>query len=196
MYFENFDLVGKTLFQAGLNSSHSGNISVFDRSTNIVYIKRTGTMLHALKISDIVTVDIDTLENAEHASSELPAHIALYKNTKANAIVHCHPPTAIGLSLQRKFIDNDYSTDYRYSEIPMEDIESNYHLKNSVFITKEVAYGKPLSIILPKYFNQNNTIIARGHGSFSIGKTLEECLHYATTLEQACKIFVTMKNSN
>lgn len=191
MYFDNFDLVGKTLFQAGLNSSHSGNISIFDRKQNTVHIKRSGAMLHALKTSDIVAVDIDTLENSDLASSELPTHITIYKNTDANAIVHCHPPTAIGISIIKLNTDE---APYLVKIIPLRDVEAIYHLKK-VPITKELAYGKELADTLPAYFTKDvNTAVVRGHGSFSIGDTLEECLHYATTLEQACKIFVTMSN--
>lgn len=199
MYFDNFDLVGKTLFQAGLNSSHSGNISVIDRKQNTVYIKRSGAMLHSLKMNDIVAVDINTLENSEYASSELPAHIALYKNTKANAIVHCHPPIAIGLSMARTECKiapafGPYGGARKFINIPLEDVESKFHLKY-VPITKEISYGNDLAQVIHNYFKEGiNTVIARGHGSFSIGETLEECLHYATTLEQACKIFVTVKS--
>lgn len=198
MYFDNFDLIGKTLFQAGLNSSRSGNISIFDRKTNTIYIKRSGAMLHALKITDIVAVDITTLENSEWASSELPAHIALYKNTDASAIVHCHPPTAVGISLaEGKVMFTEFGPAggrQNYNNIPLIDVESKYHLK-TVPITPVSAYGKGLATALPPYFNNDsNTVVVRGHGSFSIGETLEECLHYATTLEQACKIFVTMNN--
>lgn len=188
MYFENFDLVGKTLFQAGLNSSHSGNISIFDRKQNIVYIKRSGAMLHALKENDIIKVYLDSMLNYELASSELPAHIAIYKNTNANAIVHCHPINAVALSLMNA-----------YTFIPLKDVESIYHLKK-VPITVEAWYGESLAKNIFAYFNNAlyntsiNTVVVRGHGSFSIGETLEECLHYATTLEQACKIFVAMNN--
>src|SRR4030067_2947613 len=134
MYFENFDLIGKTLFQAGLNSSHSGNISIFDRGQNTVYIKRSGAMLHALKMTDIVAVDINTLENAEFASSELPAHIAIYENTDATAIVHCHPPTAVGVSLaENKTSITEFGPvvgwGFSYNKIPLADVEAKYHLK-------------------------------------------------------------------
>lgn len=197
MYFDNFDLVGKTLFQAGLNSSHSGNISVFDRKQNTIYIKRSGAMLHSLKINDIVAVDINTLENSEYASSEAPAHISLYKNTKANAIVHCHPPTAIGISQAKsKFKISEFGPSaggIMYNSIPLYDVESLYHLKY-VPITAESSYGKDLANVLPQYFvAAANTVVVRGHGSFSIGESLEECLHYSTILEQACKIFIISK---
>lgn len=188
MYFDNFDLVGKTLFQAGLNSSHSGNISIFDRKQNIVYIKRSGAMLHALKENDIVKVYLDTMKNSELASSELPAHIAIYENTNASAVVHCHPISAVALSLLNM-----------YTFMPLKDVESIHHLKK-VPITTEMSHGENLAENIFAYFDNRiyktniNTVVVRGHGSFSIGETLEECLHYVTTLEQACKIFITMKS--
>ena len=88
--------IGKFLFQEGLNHSHSGNLSI--RHNDQVYITKTGSMLFNLTQDDIVTGSIG-VPHIKDASMEYIVHRAIYINSNAKAIVHCHPIFTTVLSL-------------------------------------------------------------------------------------------------
>ncbi|HWI54246.1 MAG TPA: class II aldolase/adducin family protein, partial [Desulfobacteria bacterium] len=97
MYRE-FSQIGRDLFLQGLNSSHSGNMSI--RLGDRLVITRRGSMLGRLKESDLIETGLD--KNDSHitlASTEIGVHRSIYKNTSALSIVHAHPVYATALSL-------------------------------------------------------------------------------------------------
>lgn len=98
MPLSEFQTVGRTLFRAGLITGSSGNLSI--RLDSHLLITRHGSGLNALTQSDLIETGIDKNDaQTPLASSELPVHRAIYKVTKARAIVHSHAPHAVALSL-------------------------------------------------------------------------------------------------
>ena len=88
---KDFQLIGQDLFLAGLNSSHSGNLSI--RQGDRLVITRRGSMLGRLTERDLIETGLE--KNDSHitlASTEIRVHRAIYKNTAALAVVHAHPP--------------------------------------------------------------------------------------------------------
>ncbi|OGH61495.1 MAG: hypothetical protein A3I06_02545 [Candidatus Lindowbacteria bacterium RIFCSPLOWO2_02_FULL_62_12] len=80
---------GEKLLALGINTTHSGNVSV--RSETEIFITRTGSRLDRLAESDVISVGLNE-EGKGIASVELPMHRAIYQNTPAKAILHAHPP--------------------------------------------------------------------------------------------------------
>ena len=79
---------GKKMVERGLVSAHAGNIS--KRIGNSMLISMHGTMLDELE-GKIVQVTLDAPSPSDHlASSELPMHRAIYRQTEANAVFHGH----------------------------------------------------------------------------------------------------------
>src|SRR5690606_27294601 len=102
----------------------------------------------------------------------------------ALAIIHCHPRTAIALSLSR-------------DEIVPIDNEASYLLKKVPVVAEEFASGTiEMSNTVADALRQYKIIMLRGHGSFAIGQTLEEAFHLSSTLEEACQIAVWAKIIN
>ena len=168
---KSFRNIGHHLLLMGMNSSHSGNISVCDGET--VYIKRTGAMLGMLSEEDIVEVPIGEAQSSD-ASLEYPLHREIYLQTKRRAVIHCHPPHAISLSLS-------------CDEIVPVDLEGRHHLKSVPVVLQGDDTVKNVAACL----KEGSMVAAvRGHGIFSVGDTLEEALHYASTLEMSSKIIV------
>jgi len=87
--FEQFREVGRDLYDANMISSHGGNLSM--RFGDRIIIKRRGAQLGRLKPHDLVETGLEKNDSAVAlASTELIVHRAIYKQTPALAVVHCH----------------------------------------------------------------------------------------------------------
>lgn len=181
--YEIFREIGRDLYTADMVSSHGGNLSM--RLGDRIIIKRRGAMLGNLKPHDLIETGLEKNDSGVAlASTELIVHRQIYKQTPALAICHCHPRTAIALSLSREEI------------VPI-DNEGSYLLKKVPVIWEEFASGTPemankLANALQKY----KIVMLRGHGSFAIGQTLDEAFFWSSTLEEACQIILAAKAIN
>ena len=177
---DEFKKIGKAIFLAGLNNTHSGNISV--RVGERMLITRRGSMLGFLEDNDVVETGIDHNDSAiALASTEIDVHRGIYKGTSALAVLHTHPLTATALSIVRDEI------------IPI-DVEGSYYLRRIPVI--EFEYGtssKEMAEQLPEALEKYKIVMVKGHGAFSVGATLEEGLHYAHMLENIAEIIFKVK---
>jgi len=181
--YEMFREIGRDLYTANMISSHGGNLSI--RLGDRVVIKRRGAMLGNLKELDLIETRLDKNDSAVVlASTELLVHRAVYLNTPALAIVHCHPRTAIAFSLSR-------------DELVPIDNEASYLLKKIPVVTEEFASGTPqMAHKVAEALKNYKIIMLRGHGSFATGQTLEEAFHWSSTLEESCQIELAVKAIN
>ncbi|MEO6062417.1 MAG: aldolase [Thermoflexales bacterium] len=181
--YEMFRDIGRDLFVADMISSHGGNMSV--RYGDRLIIKRRGAMLGRLQPHDLVETRLDKNDSGVAlASSELIVHRAIYQQTPALAILHCHPRTAIAFSLSR-------------DEIVPVDNEASYLLKKVPVIWEEFASGSSeMANNLAKILSKYKIVVLRGHGSFAIGQTLDEAFHWSSTLEESCTIALQAKLIN
>lgn len=178
--FQQFVEVGRDMFEHNLISTHGGNLSV--RVGDRVIIKRRGAQLGRLKPHDLVETAIAKNDSGVAvASTELVVHRAIYQQTPALAIVHCHPRTAIAFSLSR-------------DEIVPVDNEASYLLKKVPVIWEEFASGTPeMARNVANMLQRYKIVMLRGHGSFAIGQTLDEALHWSSILEESCQIALYAK---
>ncbi|NLF96982.1 MAG: fuculose phosphate aldolase [Candidatus Riflebacteria bacterium] len=171
-----FQLTGQNLFDAGLNNSHSGNMSM--RNNRMMAITRSGAMLHRLEFCDIIETLIDGEDAQTHlASRERPVHRAIYLHTGAGAIVHAHPPHLIALSLHCQ------------SFMPI-DAEGQYFFKRGIpviEVTNAIASEEVAMKVVP-VLREFPVVIVRGHGTFAIGDSLEDGFHYTSSLEHSARI--------
>ena len=182
MFFNAFRQVGKDLFFAGLNNSHSGNLSVRLNDKQMI-ITRTGCMLHHISQPDLITTairheDYQTLK----ASRELPVHRSIYLHTKAKAIVHAHSPYVVAESLSGNHIEDN--------RLMLKDAEGLYYFPKGIFVIEAknaIASNEVAELVIPA-FKESPIVIVKGHGVFSIGETLEEAYHWVTGLEHSTKI--------
>ncbi len=157
------DRAGKALVNLGLVDSVFGNASY--RQNDQIRISRTGAPLDDLEKST-VEVSLHTASNTDKkASSELPAHRAIYQQTAARVILHGHPRFSIAASLSNSF--NTWP----------EDVPSI-----------EAAPGsQELGERLAKALQAAPVAMADGHGPFAAGKTFGEALHHLIRLENHCR---------
>ena len=178
--YEEFRDIGRDIYVGGLTSSHGGNLSV--RIGNRIVLKRRGAQLGRLQPEDLVVTRLDGKDSGlTRASTELIVHRAIYLQTSALAIVHCHPRTAVALSLSRDEI------------IPI-DNEGSYLLHKVPVVAAEYASGsQEMADLVASTLREYKIMIVRGHGAFAIGQTLEEAFHWVSCLEEACDIILETK---
>ncbi len=176
-----FQLVGQDLFSAGINNSHSGNLSV--RYGDRIIITRRGSMLGHLAERDLIETGLEKNDSKiTLASTEIRVHRAIYKHTSALAIVHAHPVFATALSLVEDEI------------IPV-DSEGAYFLHKIPVLGAEHTVGsQEVEEKLPYLLREYKIVMLRGHGSFAIGQLMEEAYQLTTSLEHSCKILYHTRN--
>jgi L-fuculose-phosphate aldolase len=179
---EEFQRIGRFLLQERLVDSHGGNMSV--RVGDRIFITRRDAMLGDLREGDIVEVGIEAGEGEERASRELPTHRAVYKQCSAGAIVHAHPVHAIALSIT----DN---------KIVPQDSEGLYVFKSAPIVRVRDAIGsEELVRLLPSFLGRENVVaVVKGHGSFAVGKDLEEAYKFTSVLENSCRVVTVVRSA-
>jgi L-fuculose-phosphate aldolase len=181
MFLTKFQSIGRSLFNRGLVSSQSGNMSI--RMGDRLIITRRGSNLGALEEKDLIETGINKNDRATPlASVELPVHRAIYQHTQARAIVHAHPTHATALSLSEKVITSE-------------------HLQNICALGPIPVLGwgmeiKPGSIPdeIAEALKERRVVAIYGHGSFAIGQLLEEAYNCTTGMEEACEIICVCKS--
>ena len=177
---EQFQMIGRLLFEEGLVHAGSGNMSI--RQQDTILITRTGALLSQIKEGDIISVGLEPGDADKQASIELPVHRAVYKGSGAQAIIHAHPAYAIALSISEEKI------------MPM-DAEGKYYLKSIPVVKVHEAVGSAeVARFLPPIFSGGyRGAVVRGHGSFTIGADLLEAYKLTSALENSCKITVIFR---
>ena len=181
MFLNQFQSIGRSLFNRGLVSSQSGNLSI--RMGDRIIITRRGSNLGDLQEKDLVETGINKNDRATPlASIELPVHRAIYQQTQARAIVHAHPTHAVALSMYDKEICSSYLEDFcALGAVPV------------VGWGVEVKPGS-LAEAISGALKDHRIVVVRGHGSFAIGQLLDEAFNCTTGLEEACEILCLMRS--
>lgn len=152
------------LWEAGLVSSHGGNLSV-GLPEGAIVVTRTGSMLGRLTQSDAVVVAADGSSNGE-PSMDTALHRAVYDATNAGAVLHAHPRYAIALSLDADVIDPaDAEGRLRLGSVPVVEADA-----------------------VPVALRDAPIAVARGHGSYARGDDLWQALQWTTVLEESAHI--------
>ncbi len=166
-----FERIGKRLFGEHLVGGSFGNMSV--RGEGGFYITRTGSYLDACGAPVFVP---DEGEVPGEASSEYRVHREVYRMTGARALVHAHPVHAVAASLDIDAIrPADSEGQMLCPEIP---IVGGSPGSDAIAANVAAALaGAPV-------------VVVRGHGTFAVGKTLDEAYLYTSVAEYATRILL------
>lgn len=176
--------VGKNIYNKGLVSGKSGNISA--RFGDIIAITPTLKSLATLSEEDIVLVDMDANPLTRgNPSSEVNMHLEIYKKrSDVNAIVHTHSPYATGFAFSNKRIKR---------------LEGFGEIKNPFL--PYIEYEKPGSGELARKAGEgigfDDVLVLKNHGVICVAENLKEAESLAVFVEESAKTqFVTyMLNS-
>ena len=167
--------VGRRLYETGLAVATSGNISARLEAANIL-ITASQSFLGNLSEDDIVSVNYEINEalDKKKASSELPLHSLIYKNTSKQRILHCHPP-----------LINDYFA--VCSNLKALTFETKCFLGDVPVIKHDTpTVTRPDEVI--EALQSNNLIVLKNHGVVAVADTFKEALALVEALEEAIRV--------
>ena len=171
---------GKKLVETGLTHSHFGNISV--RVADRVIITRSGSMLDEIDENQVVEVGLFEPSSLDIlASSETVVHRAIYSGTSALAIIHTHSPYAVVTSL----LEADH--------FEPADSEGSYFLHKVPIVAGGIGTGE-LAKNATFALREHKACIAKSHGVFTVGATLEDAYIAACMVEHSAKVRYLVNN--
>ena len=171
--------VGRKLWERQYVDGNGGNISVRLGSK---YVLCTPTMLSKgdLEPADICLSDLEgnILAGDRSRTSELLLHLEIYKaNSRARAVLHCHPPYATAFAITGTIPPNGLIPEYE------------------VFIGPAAVapYETPgtqafAETVLP-YVQEHNTILLGNHGIVCWADTVTHAEWLAEILDTYCKTY-------
>jgi len=172
--------VSQEAYGRGLISASGGNISARLPGGDKVIIKRTGASFRNLKLSDIITVDLDgnVLGGQGKPSKEVNLHLGIYKvRPDVNAVFHSHSIAATAFATAGK-------------EVPLVTVQGFKILGKCPL----VGYGPPGSMELAQKTTEafkDKTVkvaVLQSHGATVVGRDLEEAYNHADLLEATAQI--------
>ncbi|MBN2734342.1 MAG: aldolase [Methanomicrobiaceae archaeon] len=173
MQIKEFELIGKRLFSEGLVGGNFGNMSL--KTAEGFWITKSGSYLDEPGELKFVSNE-GVFESG--ASSEWRVHHQSYNSTGKGAIVHAHPGYSVAAS-------------FYYDEIIPEDSEGKMLCPLIPVVT-----GEPGTDLLARNVSEalrmSPVVIAKGHGTFSMGKDLKEAYLLTSIVEHSCKIIYLM----
>lgn len=174
-----FRTAGFMTCEYGLNTSHSGNLSV--RLGDVMIITQALAMLGRLSKESLTAVPLEgEIDPKLNASKESLTHRAIYAHTNANAIVHTHPAAAITLSLICDSI------------VPV-DADGAYHFPKVDMVSPDYLKGpEAVAEIIATPFQKTNMVLSRGHGLFVAEESLERAVQFSCVLETSARIILNL----
>jgi len=170
---------GKELVARRLVDSYFGNISYVFHDT--IYISQTGSSLDELETC-IDAVPLDGSSSAGiTASSELSAHMGIYKKTGKRAIIHGHPTFTVIMSMSCRKEGCDLSTCYR-------SCKEKRSVSGVQVVSGEIGTG-PTGLVstVPEALEGDQSVIVFGHGIFSVSdNSFRQAFELVQTVEEAC----------
>jgi L-fuculose-phosphate aldolase len=166
---------GKKLVERDLVESQFGNISV--RKGEKMLITKSGVALDEIIMDNVVELDIEKPCDLDRiASSETIVHRTIYIHTSALAIIHAHPTFAV---IESMLVDTK-------SIVPI-NIEGEHFLHNIPVVKGAPGTAELADNIAQTLIGHKGAVIC-GHGTFAIGKTLDEAYFITALVEQSCKL--------
>ena len=174
---------GARLFERRLVCGWGGNLSCRVGKEQFL-ITGSHAPLGFLSPADFVLVDTDgkPLKPGEQPSSETPLHLAVYRGTDAQAVIHAHPPQVLVFSLSHE------------SFTPLS-FEEKYTLGRVAILPQDTpTVTQPEGVIAE--LKLRPIVILQGHGTVAAGKDLQEAFLLTDLLEEAvhCQLLRTESN--
>ncbi|MEQ8142980.1 class II aldolase/adducin family protein [Streptomyces sp. OP7] len=162
----------------GLVVGTSGNVSV--RVGDTVLVTPSGVPYDRLRPADVTGVDLTGRQvlGTLVPTSELPLHLAVYRETDARAVVHTHAVHATAVST---LVDELPPIHYMTAA-----------LGGPVRVARYAAYGTPeLAAHTLRALEDRTGCLMRNHGTLTYGATLDQAYDRTAQLEWMCRVWLT-----
>ena len=167
----------RRLGAAGLNELSSGNVSC--RIDDDMLISPSGASFDTIEPDVVVRMSLDGEWQGERKpSSEWRMHAALYKNTRASAVVHTHSDYCVALSCQGRDLPGFHYLvgTFGGSDVPC----TTYY----TFGSQELADSAAEAL------QDRRACLLGSHGMICRGRNLENAVMLAHRLEIMCRQYV------
>ncbi|WP_030841193.1 class II aldolase/adducin family protein [Streptomyces hygroscopicus] len=162
----------------GLVVGTSGNVSA--RVGDTVLVTPSGVPYDRLGPRDAVAVDLDGQQvlGTLAPTSELPMHLAVYRETDARAVVHTHAVHATAVST---LVDELPAIHYMTAA-----------LGGPVRVADYALYGTDeLAAAMLEALRDRSGCLLRNHGTVVHGATLDQAYDRTAQLEWMCRVWLT-----
>ncbi|PCG84553.1 fuculose phosphate aldolase [Streptomyces sp. WZ.A104] len=162
----------------GLVVGTSGNVSA--RAGDLVLVTPSGVPYDRLGPRDTVGVDLDGRQviGDLRPTSELPLHLAVYRETGAAAVVHTHAVHATAVSTL-------------LPEVPLVHYAAAI-LGGPVRTAAYARYGTPeLADAMLAALRDRTGCLLANHGTVTYGDTLDQAYERTAQLEWLCRLWLT-----
>jgi L-fuculose-phosphate aldolase len=170
--------VGRMMYERGWIASTDGNISVRLEDARILATP-TGICKGAMTPEDAIICDMDgnRLSGTRDCTTEMPMHVAVYKERpEIRAVVHAHPPTATGFAVAGKALNLGILPELivSFGSVPL----AEYGLPGTP------ALVEGMLPFIPKY----NAILLANHGAVAYAEDLMHAFGRMETVEHLARI--------
>lgn len=165
----------------GLVVGTSGNVSA--RCGDLVLVTPTGVPYDRLGPHDTVAVDLDGRQvvGELRPTSELPLHLAVYRDTGAQAVVHTHPVHATAVSA---LVDEVPAIHYMAAA-----------MGGRIRVADYATYGSDeLARNALRALRDRTACLLRNHGALSYGDSLEQAYDHTAQLEWMCRVWLAARS--
>lgn len=170
--------IGKRVWQRGMASANSGNISArLDGET--VLITPTLVSKGFMRPEQLLAVDLagEVLRGEGYPTSETPMHLRLYRERgDIGGVVHAHPPMATAFAVAGKALDLHLIPEavLFLGEIPL----VPFHLPGSAELAESIV----------PYLERHDAVLLQNHGVLCWGSDVEQAYHRLETAEFSATI--------
>jgi L-fuculose-phosphate aldolase len=170
---------GKKLLQSGLTTATGGNLSIFNRSENLVAISPSGVDYYETQPEAVVvlTLDGDIMEGTHKPSSELHLHLSHYqRRSDIRAVVHTHSGYATTLAcLNWELPALHYLVGFSGKKVPL--------APYATFGTKELARD------VSEAMGDHNAVLMANHGVLTVGTDIKSAFNTAEVIEYTARLY-------
>ncbi|ARF54721.1 class II aldolase/adducin family protein [Streptomyces gilvosporeus] len=161
----------------GLVVGTSGNVSC--RIKDLILVTPTGVPYDRLGPGDLTAVDLEGRQiiGSLRPTSELPMHLAVYRDTSATAVVHTHAPYATAVSTL-------------VTELPPVHYMAGA-LGGPVRVARYALYGTDeLAGNTREALRDRTACLLQNHGTIAYGDGLGQALDRTAQLEWMCRVWL------
>lgn len=170
---------GRKLITSNLTTGSGGNLSIYNRTENLIAIKPSGIEYFDMKVEDIVIMTIDgkIVEGTRKPSSEFNFHLGLLKHRPdVNAVIHTHSVYATTIAcLNWELPAVHYLVGFSGNKVPL--------APYATFGTKELADNIVNSI------GHYNACLMANHGLVTVGNNIATAFACAEEIELVARLY-------
>lgn len=170
--------IGKRVWQRGMASANSGNISARLESDTVLItptLVSKGFMRPEMLL--VVTLEGEVLRGEGYPTSETPMHLRLYRaRDDIGGVVHAHPPLATSFAVAGQALDLHL--------IP----EAVLFLGEVPLVPFEAPGSEGLAESIVPYLDEYDAVLMQNHGVLCWGSDVEQAYHRLETVEFCAQV--------